>query len=54
MYLLGKKLTTLTSSNEIFRIGDGRGPVKTRSESFVDQCSRSRMIAIGARVNFEE
>ena len=54
VYLLGKKLAPLTSSNKVFCIGDGRGPVKTCSESFADQCSRSSVIATGTRVNFRK
>ena len=34
MYLLSKKLTSFTTSDEVFCIGDGRGPVKTSSKSF--------------------
>ena len=52
MYLLGKKLASFTTSDEVFNISDGRGPVKTSLESFADQVSRGRVIAIGTRVNF--
>ena len=54
VYLLGEKLASLASSNEVFCIGDGHGPVKTSSESFADQCSRGRVVATGTRVNFEK
>jgi len=54
MYLLGKKLTSFTMLDEVFCIGDGRGPVKTSSKSFADQVSRSRVIAVEIRVNFEK
>ena len=51
-YLFGKKLASFTTSDEVFCIGDGGGPVKTYSKSFADQGSQSRMIATGTRVNF--
>ena len=41
-------------SDEVFYIGDGRGPVKTSSESFVNQVSRGHVIAVGTRVDFEK
>ena len=34
VYLLGEKLASFTTSDEVFCIGDDRGPVKTSSESF--------------------
>ena len=52
MYLFLEKLASLTTSGEVFCIGDGRGLIKTSSESFVDQVSRGRVIATGTRVNF--
>ena len=52
MYLFGKKLASLTTSDEVLCIGDGHGPIKTISESFADQVSRGRVIATGTRVNF--
>ena len=54
MYLLGEKLTSFTASDEVFYVGDGHGLVKTSSESFVDQVSRGRVVATGARVNFKK
>ena len=54
MYLLGEKLTSLTTSDEVFYVGDGRGPVKTSLESFADQVSRGRVVLAGTRVNFEK
>ena len=54
MYLLGEKLTSFTTSDEVFCIGDGCGLVKTNSESFADQVSRGRVIATGDRVKFKE
>ena len=54
VYLLGEKLASFTTSNEVFCIGDGRGPVKPSSESFADQVSRGRVVAVGTRVNFEK
>ena len=54
MYLLGEKLTSFIMSDEVFYVGDGRGPIKTSSESFADQVSRGRVIATGTRVNFEK
>ena len=36
VYLLGEKLASFTTSDEVFCIGDGCGPVKTSSESFAD------------------
>ena len=52
VYLLGEKLASFTMSDEVFCIGDGRGPIKTCSKSFADQISRGRVIATGTRVNF--
>ena len=54
VYLLGEKLASFKTSDEVFCIDDGRGPVKTSSESFVDQVSRGRVVATGARVNFKK
>jgi len=54
VYLLGEKLTSFTTSDDVFCVGDGLGPVKTSSESFVDQVSGGHVIAIGARVYFKE
>ena len=54
VYLLGEKLASFTTSDEVFCIGDGRGPVKTSSERFADQCSRGRVVAARTRVNFEK
>ena len=39
VYLLGEKLASFTTSDEVFCIGDGHGPVKTSSKSFADQVS---------------
>ena len=52
-YLLGEKLTSFAAPDEIFGIGDGRGPIKTSSESFADQVSGGHVIATGTRVNFK-
>ena len=54
VYLLGEKLTSFTMSDEVFYVDDGRGPIKTSSESFVDQVFGGHVIAIGARVNFKK
>ena len=54
MYLLGEKLTSFTMPDEVFYVGDGRGLVKTSSESFADQVSRGHVISIGARVNLKK
>ena len=54
VYLLGEKLASFTTLDEVFCIRDGRGPVKTSSESFADQVSRGRVVAVGTRVNFEK
>ena len=54
VYLLGEKLTSFTTLDEVFCVSDGRGPVKNSSESFADQVSRGHVISIGARVNFED
>jgi len=54
VYLRGKKLASFTTSDKVFSIGDGRGPVKTSLESFADQVSRGRVVATGTRVNFEK
>jgi len=53
VYLLGKKLASFATSDEVFSVEDGRGPVKPNLESFDDQVSRGRMIATGTRVNFK-
>ena len=39
VYLLSEELTSFTAPDEVFYVGDGRGPVKTGSESFADQVS---------------
>ena len=44
----------IDTSDEVFCVGDGRGPIKTSSESFADQVYGGRVIAIGARVNFKK
>ena len=54
VYLLGKKLASFTTSDEVFCIGDSRGLVKNSLESFANQCSRGRMVAAGTRLNFEK
>ena len=54
VYFLGEKWTAFTMSDMVFYIGDGRGPIKTCSESFADQVSRGRVIATGTRVNFKK
>ena len=36
VYLLGEKLTSFAMLDEVFCVGDGRGPIKTSSESFAD------------------
>ena len=54
MYLLGEKLTSFTTSDEVFYVGDGRGLLKTSLESFADQVSLGRVIAARTRVNFEK
>ena len=54
VYLLGEKLASFTTSDEVFYIDDGRGPIKTSSESFTDQISQGHVIATGTRVNFEK
>ena len=54
VYLFGKKLASFTTSDEVFDIRDGHGPVKTSSKSFANQCSRGHVIAAGTRVNFEK
>jgi hypothetical protein len=35
--LLGKELASFAPLNEVFSIGHGRGPVKSRSVRFADQ-----------------
>ena len=52
MYLLGEELTSFTALNEVFYVGDGRGPVEASSESFANQVSQGRVIAAGTRMNF--
>ena len=54
MYLLGEKLASFTTSDEVFYVGDGHGLVKTSSKSFTDQVSGGHVVAIGARVNFKK
>ena len=54
MYLPSEELSSFTTSNEIFCISDGCGPIKTSSESFANQVSGGRMIATGAKVNFKK
>ena len=54
MYLLSEKLTSFTTLDEVFYVGDGRGPIKTNSKSFADQVSRGHVIATGTRVNFKK
>ena len=54
VYLLGEKLVSFTTLDKVFYVSDGRGPVKTSSESFVDQVFGGHVIAIGARVNFKK
>ena len=54
MYLLGKKLTSFTISDEVFYIGDGHGLIKNCSKSFVDQVSGGRVIATGTKVDFKK
>ena len=39
VYLLGEKLTSFTALDEVFCVGDGRGPVEASSESFANQVS---------------
>ena len=39
MYLPGEKLASFTTSDEVFYVSDGHGPVKTSSKSFADQVS---------------
>ena len=46
VYLFSEKLASFTTSDEVFCIGDGHGPVKTSSESLADQVSRGRMVAV--------
>ena len=47
MYLPGEKLASFTTLDEVFCVGDDRGPVKTSSESFADQVSRGHVVAVG-------
>jgi hypothetical protein len=54
VYLLGEKLASFTMTDDVFCIGDGRGPIKTSSESFANQVSGGRVVATGARVNFKK
>ena len=54
MYLLDEKLISFTMSDEVFCIGDGRGLVKTSSESFADQVSQGHVVVVGTRVNFQK
>ena len=54
VYLLGEELTSFTAPDEVFCVGDGRGPVEASSESFADQVSQGRVIAAGTRVNFDK
>ena len=52
MDLLGKKVASFTTLDEVFSVSDGHGLVKTSSKSFADQVSQGRVIATGTRVNF--
>ena len=52
--LLGEKMTSFTTSDEVFCISDGHGPIKNYSESFVDQVSGGRVIATGTKVDFKK
>jgi hypothetical protein len=45
MYLLGKKLATLTTSNERLCVCHGGWPVKTSLKSLANQISRGCMVA---------
>jgi hypothetical protein len=54
VYLLNEELAPFTTSDEVFYIYDGYGPIKTILESLADQCSRGRVIAAGTKVNFEK
>ena len=40
-----EKMASFTTSDEVFCIGDGGGPVKTSLESFADQVSQGHVVA---------
>jgi hypothetical protein len=49
--LFGKQLTSFAPFNEVFNVGHGRGPVKSRSVRFADQVGGCRVATTFAAVD---
>jgi hypothetical protein len=52
VYAFGKKLTSVTTVDQLLCISHGRRPVETYSESFADQGPRGGVIAASTTMNF--